>query len=96
MDLILDTKVTVWERTYIPEEHKDKVLTMLKDGYMVSDIINSFIEDGIELHSETLYDTNEEMTAEGNDGCSTIEYFENDVSPKVLFENGISGNNYLC
>lgn len=64
----IDTKVTVWERSHrsieanSEEEAKEIAKSIFKDDWGQN-----------EIESETLYDTQESMSVEENNGYSTVE-----------------------
>ena len=70
----IDYKTTIWQRLYFTDETdmQEKIKKLEKD-YLPFDLAEAgegFIE------NEILYDTQEFITAEENDGQSTIEVFE--------------------
>lgn len=84
--MYIDFKITTWERIHIPSEYSKKALKLLKDKTIEcsSDLYNEF--DGDKLTLEELHDVEEQMTVSENDGCSTIEMFDDEGNS--IFENG--------
>ena len=81
----VEFKITIWERTSIPEKFEPKVREMLKNGEVTSaDDLHAAIED---LCTDTLYDTSEQISVEENGGFTTIEAFE-DHGSSAFFKNG--------
>tara|TARA_R110000751_G_scaffold10975_4_gene39608 strand:+ start:1193 stop:1432 length:240 start_codon:yes stop_codon:yes gene_type:complete len=75
----IDYKCTVWRRIHIPDDknNREYILEKLKKG------TEPLLTDA---EYETLYDTSEEITPEDNDGCSTIEAYDEDRN--IIFKNG--------
>lgn len=72
--MYVDYKVTLWKRIHFNENtDPKKVIQALEEGGLddVFDEELGFVE------QEILYDTEEEVTPEENEGCSTIEVYEN-------------------
>jgi len=86
---VLDEKVTIWNRVNIPDEHKDEVLSLLRDGLSQDDIICTFVEKGIELDQELLLDTCETIDPEENGNMSTLELMNNNMPREIIFSNEI-------
>lgn len=84
--MYLDFKVTAWERVFIPEENKDEVLRLLKDGQILTsnDAIVHFEEEA--LFEGVIMETEEQMVVHENSGFSTIEL--TDDNDNELFKNG--------
>ena len=82
-----DFKVTSWQRITVPQEQEEKVLDAIKRGDIntASDVYNFLADEG-NVSSETLLETETEMTLEDNGGFSTIEVIG--VEGESLFKNG--------
>jgi len=75
--MYIDSKETIWFRTYIDEKYEEEVLQMLKEGKTLKEV-----QDFIEYNStgdigEYLFDTCEELIPEHNEGQNTIELLDN-------------------
>jgi hypothetical protein len=71
----IDSKITIWDRFSIDDEHKDDLLEFL-DGNpeaTTADIIEWAEAHDISGEHDTLHDTGEDMTVEENGGNATIE-----------------------
>lgn len=80
--MYIDYKVTIWKRIHFNENtDPKKVIQALEEGGLddVFDEELGFVE------QEILYETEEEMIPEENDGCSTIEVYEDS---KIIYKNG--------
>jgi len=66
----VDVKVTVWERYFYSDECDIKTLIPGEDMYPCMDDHTQF------THSETLYDTVEQLSYEDNGNQSTIEIYD--------------------
>ena len=84
----VDFKITTWERVFIPESDKERVLELLKSKTVESaeDLFNEL--DADDLIREELEDVSIQMTVEENDGNSTIEMYEETGTP-IIWQNGI-------
>ena len=84
--MYIDYKVTVWKRVHFNENtNPKKVIQVLEEegfDYGFDDELG-FVE------QETLYDTEEGITPEENEGCSTIEvYAEGKFEDNLIWSNG--------
>ena len=78
----VDEKVTIWRRTWYSSDDKNSQEKLIESVKGISnDFTNSNMED-----SEVLYETEELMSLEDNDGQSTIEVFTEDG--KMIWSNG--------
>jgi len=78
----VDIKVTVWNRVHFSDEaNMQEVTDLIKQG----NIESIFDEDLGSEEKETLFDTEEYLSVEENDGCSTIEVYEDH---KIIYKNG--------
>ncbi len=80
--MYIDYKVTIWKRIHFNENtDPKKVIQALEEGGLgdVFDEELGFVE------VEILYETEERMIPEENDGCSTIEVYEDS---KIIYEDG--------
>jgi hypothetical protein len=85
--MYIDFKITTWERIHIEDESiKDKIVTALKSGKITS--ADDVYELDKDANRELLYDVEEQMTIEENDGFSTIEAYDEEGA--LLYQNGIS------
>ena len=85
--MYIDFKITTWERIHIEDESlKDKIVAALKSGEITS--ADDVYELDKDANRELLYDVEEQMTVEDNDGFSTIEAYEEEGT--LLYQNGIS------
>jgi hypothetical protein len=84
----VDFKITTWERVFIPESDREKVLELLKSKTVESaeDLFNEL--DADDLIREEVEEVSIQMTVEENDGNSTIEMYEETGSP-ILWQNGL-------
>lgn len=77
----VDIKVTVWNRVHFSDEaNMQEVTDLIKQG----NIESIFDEELGFVEQEILYETEEKMIPEENDGCSTIEVFED---YKIIYKN---------
>lgn len=87
-DYYLDTKQTVWRRTYFSVEAEtfgeatDKMLRIIEDDDIYND--DHFVE------NEILYDTFEDMSVEENGGWATKELFSSE--DEMIWENNNNEN----
>lgn len=84
----IDSKITIWDRFSIDEEHKEALMEFLKENpdITASDITQWASDNGIEGEHSTLTDTGEELTPAENKGASTIEVVE-DALGGIVWEN---------
>ena len=84
----VDFKITTWERVFIPESDREKVLELLKSKTVESaeDLFTELDPDT--LIREEVEDVSVQMTVEENEGNSTIEMYDETGSP-IIWENGI-------
>lgn len=83
-----DFKITTWERVNVSKEQEAIVLEAIKSGEITSssDIYDFLADKGdVNVESETLLETDEQMTIEENGGSSTIEVMD---EGKVIYQNG--------
>lgn len=78
----VDVKTTIWQRYHFNSETDMQKLAAIVEESGMDEIISD--EHGF-MESETLFDTEEELTPEDNGGCSTIEVCVNDTS---IWNNG--------
>ena len=77
----VDVKVTTWQRIKIDSEAtEEQVLNVLKNGSHFN-----LWDDEIAYDVEQLTDTEEELTPEENNGCSTIEVYNDEGA--LIWEN---------
>jgi len=84
-----DFKVTIWRRIKVDTHQEEKVLQAIKNGTInnVDDIYTLLDQNGdANIESEMLLDFCEQMSLTENDGCSTIEVYNNG---EQVFKNGI-------
>ena len=84
----IDFKITVWERVVFDEEHNEAVQEAIENGVITSasDLFDFIADLGdANVDCETLTDTEEQMSVEENDGCSTIQIWEGE---EIIWENG--------
>ena len=74
--MYIDSKETIWFRTYIEEKYEDEVLQMLKGGKTLEEVQNFIRYTQTEDLGEYLFDTCEELTPEHNEGQNTIELLD--------------------
>ena len=87
MGFYIDTKLTIWDRMEF--ESKEQMLeakAMLESGELKSGLD---VSDHFELTSEILYDTQEEMSVEENEGGATLEVIDEDGN--VIWHNQTIG-----
>ena len=85
--MYIDYKKTSWERITIPEESKlskEQLIELIKSNLNG----NSFLWDELDIEPsvEDLYGTEEFMTLEDNQGCNTIELY--DDNHDLVWGNG--------
>lgn len=91
MESYLDYKATVWFRISIrSEEYLQKVKERVEKGDLPSDLYN--YEDDLVGQCEPLYDTEEFINPNENDGQSTIEIYQyqkvnNCTQPVLIWDN---------
>lgn len=78
----VDIKVTVWNRVHFSDEaNMQEVTDLIKQGN-----IESIFDENLGFEEEeTLFDTEGYLSVEENDGCSTIEVYEDS---KIIYKNG--------
>lgn len=78
MSKYIDTKVTVWGRIHLKDDaDMNKLIETLKKN----NSINSICDESLGFSEyEILYDTEEEITPEENNGDPTIEVFDDAIS----------------
>lgn len=78
----IDVKVTVWNRLAFSDDTDMTALAKEIEQYGLDEVIDDskgFIE------SETLYDTEEQLTPDDNGKASTVEVYQN---KEMIWENG--------
>ena len=87
MGFYIDTKLTIWDRMeFESEEQMLQAKAMLERGELVTGLD---VSDHFELTSEILYDTQEEMSVEENEGGATLEI--QDEQGNVIWDNQTIG-----
>jgi hypothetical protein len=84
--MIIDLKITTWERVEIPSEFEKEIQEKVKKGELrsTSDLVDAYnCSWGIIPESE------EQMIPIENDGQATIQIFENKGDSKPLWENAV-------
>ena len=82
----IDYKVTLWKRIHFNENIDSKKVIQILEEERLEDV---FDEELGFVEQEILYDTEEEMTSEENDGYSTIEVYENNNPvDDLIWSNG--------
>jgi hypothetical protein len=77
MSKYLDFKITTWKRLILNDNQDlEKTISELYEGFTPYDVESK--------ECENLYDTEEFMSVYENDGCSTIEIYQND---KLIWDN---------
>jgi len=73
MPIHIDSKITIWDRFSVDDEHKEELMEFLKQnpGASASDILEAMADQA--YGHTTLVDTGEELTPEGNGGEATVE-----------------------
>ena len=80
----IDTKLTIWDRMeFESEEQMLEAKAMLESGELKSGLD---VSDHFGLSSEILYETQEEMYPEENNGLSTLQIFNEDGN--TIWHNG--------
>ena len=72
----IDSKITIWDRFSIDDEHKKELLKFINGAKAVTanDILDWINDNGYEAYGhETLVDTGEELTPAYNSGAATVE-----------------------
>jgi len=88
--MYIDFKCSYWERIKIPVELEKEVYKKITSGKANStnDLFNEFV-DIMSYDYELLYDTSEQLFPEDNNGCPTIEiYDEGDKAYNPVWTNG--------
>ena len=89
MDSYLDYKATIWFR--IPIQNKEtleKVKEKIQQGMLPSELYNDLDTEHELGTCELLYDTEEFISPNENDGQSTIEIYENgDKDVQIIWDN---------
>ena len=87
MSKYIDVKVTIWGRFHFKDDTDlNKLIELLKQGKTINDLCDD--ELGFSEY-ETLYDTEEELSLEENNGNSTIEVFDDNT---LLWANAKENN----
>ena len=84
--MYVDYKITTWNRVHFSDDADPKkiIKTIQEEG-----IDSIFDEDLGFTEQETLFEVNEKMTVEENNGFSTIEVYENNNSvDDLVWSNG--------
>lgn len=84
--MYINYKVTVWKRIHFNEDTNPKKVIQVLEEYGLGNVFDEklgFIE------QETLFETEEDMTPEENEGGSTIEvYTEEKFEDNLIWSNG--------
>lgn len=75
-----DFKITTWERVTVDPEKEEDVLQAIIDGKITTstEIYNFLADQGdMNVDIQKLYDTDEQMSLNDNEGFSTIEVYDN-------------------
>lgn len=83
----VDFKITTWERVVVPDEHKDEVISRLKDGSITtSNQLVEFVDGkGGDFEYGIIAEAEEQVSLDDNDGYTTIEAW---VDKKSVYTNG--------
>lgn len=89
MDSYLDYKATIWFRIPIRDkETLNKVKQKIEKGILPSELYNDLDTEHELGQCEPLYDTEEFITPNENDGQSTIEiYSDGDKNTQMVWDN---------
>lgn len=81
----VDFKITSWERVSIDDERLDEVLEKIKNGEIQTsnDLVYTLNDDC--SFEGVLYETEEQLSLQDNDGYSTIEIIQDG---RTLYGNG--------
>ena len=87
--MYIDYKTTIWQRININVEDADidEIIAIVKDHQTPNDIFD-VLGDRYNfdyIQNEILYDTDEFMSIEDNEGCSTVEVYDDEN--RIVFEN---------
>lgn len=88
--MFIDFKTTIWDRIYIndtvPQSIKEQLIKLVKDKEIIdANQCYGFYPD-IDDSYELLNDTQEPMSLEDNDGCNTVELY--DDNNNLIWGNG--------
>tara|TARA_B100001094_G_scaffold300809_1_gene326516 strand:- start:546 stop:818 length:273 start_codon:yes stop_codon:yes gene_type:complete len=84
-------KITTWEELTVNEEDEKELLEDIKNGKITASY-QVYQNYGSAKH-EIILEVEEQMTVEENDGCSTIEVY--DDYNNLLFCNQLYGNEVI-
>jgi len=84
MEYYIDTKLTIWERMeFESEEQMLEAKKLLESGELITGLQ---ISNHFGLTSEMLFDTQEEIFVEENNGCATLEILNKEGD--TIWHNG--------
>jgi len=91
--MYIDEKMTIWSRSTFNEEDSSKLREFIsKFPKPTVEQVKEFIMcNSLDLNYEVLLDTEEELTVEQNEMCSTYEIFEDD-SVVSIYSNSPTGD----
>lgn len=90
MSKYIDVKVTIWGRLHFKDDTDlNKLIELLEQGNTTNDLCDK--ELGFSEY-EILYDTEEELSLEENNGDPTIEVFDKDVDKNTPLWTNIKEN----
>lgn len=83
--MYIDYKTTIWQRIHLDDSlTKEQILKILDEDKNTQNIGELYDQcNGTE--NEILYDTEEFITPKDNDGCNTIEFYDNNQN--VIWNN---------
>ena len=87
--MYVDEKVTIWIRSTVQCNYEDiktiegKIHDLLQQGMSFNQVCHDL---ELETTLETLVETEQPVTLEGNEGESTIEFYDEDGA--IIFSNG--------
>ena len=84
--MYVDYKITSWRRVHFKDNaNSERIIELIKE----TGIDEIFDEDLGFIEQETLFEVDEEMTLEENNGLSTIEvYAEGKFADNLIWSNG--------
>jgi hypothetical protein len=86
----IDSKITIWDRFSIDDEHKEELLKFINGTKAVTadDITNWASDSGIYGEHSTITDTGDPMTPDDNDGQATVEVVQSSPEgTRTLWDN---------
>lgn len=81
----IDIKVTIWERLHLDKDQEEIVRQAIVDGKLRTE--TELAEHGVEGKWEMIYETEEVLNPEDNNGCATLEVWENKGDDKPMYLN---------